>query len=328
MREALVAGGQGMLLPESASSREANRLKKLRHCARRLVKLHGDVRLSCIDEAWLQRQRRSARWRDECSKDVAGACFTLLRKQVYRAALVERSPPSVNPRLPPRRRRPLESEPPRRDVARWGDVELLMAHAEARVRAAVVLQAHIGASPGRVLALRVGDVLWSEGVVRVLVPGVGGRLRPVLYALPADAMRALRPWFQRRSQLGVDALLFPMRGSPRRPTRSIAKALRRETKRLGLPPVTMQEVQRLARAGLRDMWGTRAQVRGSMRVRPSGRGVSPKLLERQRREWGFQRGAGKARFHNVRQDGVLRNSPSGDGGRLCVGPVCRGRRRW
>ena len=290
--EALRVGGQGVLLPESASDREANRLKKVRHCARRLVEAYGDVRLSGIDERWLLRERRGAYWRDACSKDVAGACFTLLRKLVYRAAIVDRHRPRVRSRLRPLRRSPIDAEPPRRTVARWGDVELLIAHAEPRVRAAVVLQAHIGASPGRVLELRVGDLFLQDGAVRVWVPGPGDRLEPVYYALPPDAVRALRPWLRRRARLGSEALLFPMRGAPTRPTRSLGKALRRETRRLGLPPVTLQEVQRLARAGLRDMGGTWAQVRGSKRVRPTLRRPSPKLLARHRQGWSFQQGAG------------------------------------
>jgi len=236
---ALRAGGQGLLLPESASEREANRLKKVRHCARRLVEAYGDVPLSGINEQWLLRERRGAHWRDECSKDVSGACFTLLRKLVYRAAMVDRRRPEVRSRMRPKRRSPIDAEPPTRNVARWGDVELLIAHAEPRVRAAVVLQAHIGASPGRVLALRVGDLFLQEGAVRVWVPGPGDRLEPVYYALPPDAVRALRPWLQRRGQLGPEALLFPMRGAPTCPTRSLGRAVRRETRRLGLPPVTL-----------------------------------------------------------------------------------------
>ena len=65
-------------------------------------------------------------------------------------------------RMRPMRRSPTDAGPPTRNVARWGDVELLIAHAEPRVRAAVVMQAHIGASPGRVLALRVGDLFLQD----------------------------------------------------------------------------------------------------------------------------------------------------------------------
>ncbi len=292
VRETMQAGGQGLLLPESSTDREANRLKKVRHCARRLVEQYGDVRLSDINELWLKRKRRSGFWREACSKDIATACFTLLRQVVCRAAFVDKVKPTVAARLKPQRRAALGAVPTDREAASWGDVELLMARAELRVRAAVVLQAHIGASPGRVLALRVGDVLASDGVVRVWVPDSGDRLRPVFYALPADAVRALRPWLQRRAPLGPDALLFPTRGAPTRPTRSIGKALKREAERLGLSPVTMQEIQRLARVGLRDMGGTRAQVRGSKRVRPSERGASARRLARQRKGWAFQRGTG------------------------------------
>ncbi len=292
VREAMQAGGQGLLLPMSSSDREANRLKKLWHCAGRLVDAYGDKQLACIDDRWLHRERRSVFWRDVCSRDVATACFTLLRKVVYRAAFVDRVKPTVAARLKPRRRAALGAVPTDRTVASWGDVELLMAHAAPRVRAAVVLQAHIGASPGRVLALRVRDVAASNGVVRVWVPDSGDSLRPVPYALPADAVRALRPWLSCRAPLGLDALLFPMRGAPTHPTRSIGKALKREAERLGLSPVTMQEIQRLARVGLRDMGATRAQVRGSKRVRPSGKGPSAKRLARQRMGWAFQRGSG------------------------------------
>ena len=47
----LRAGGQGLLLPESASEREAIRLKKVRHCARRLIVAYamGGCPVSRID---------------------------------------------------------------------------------------------------------------------------------------------------------------------------------------------------------------------------------------------------------------------------------------
>ncbi len=39
--EALRAGGMGALLPQGPTDRDANRLKKRRDCARRLIEAHG-----------------------------------------------------------------------------------------------------------------------------------------------------------------------------------------------------------------------------------------------------------------------------------------------
>lgn len=293
--EALRLGGQGLLLPDYATDAAANQLKANRATARLAMRWFGQVRLEDVTEEWLRRERvRLAEW-GEVSGQRTGRCITLLRRLALRAARHDRVQPRVRPRGPSGRMRRLGSRPDR-PQAEWGDLELLLARATPRVRAALAIQAHVGASPGRVLALRVRDVEVTRGTVWVRLPGPDERLIREPFVLPPDAMRAVRPWLRKRARLGPDALLFPRRGDPSRPTKSISKAIRREAERLGVGAVTLQSVRRLAQVGLREMGGTRAQVRGSRRVRPRRSQAHPRRLERQRRGWGFQLGAGRGRL--------------------------------
>ena len=281
--EAMRLGGQGALLPEHA--RDHNRLKALRNAARLAVAWYGAVRLEEITEAWLRQERRRQAAEAEVSRDQASRCFTLLRRVALRAARVDRVPAKVRPRLTAKRR-PRLAPPPERPIAEWFGVEGLMSDSQdMRVRCAVTLQAHVGAATGRVLGLRVGDIERERGRVWVRIPGPDGRLVREPWVLPADAMSAVWPWHRHRSRLGADALLFPMRGDPRRPTKSINRAIRRQTDRMGLEPVTMQSVRRLAQLTLRGLGATRAQVRGSRRVRPARRPGADRRLARQRRRW-------------------------------------------
>ena len=287
--EALRTGGMGRLLPRAATAAEASRLKKLRHCARRLVAVYGDVVLGSIDEDWLRRERPRAGARMGVGRDVAGAAFTLLRRVAW-AAQQWGGEVRVRRRLPPRRR-PAMGEPCARPPAPWRTIERLVADAaDLQVRAAVALQLHIGASPGRTLAVRVRDVDLDAGTVRVPVPGRGGRVW-VTWALPPDAAAAIRPWWQRmRRRRGPGAPLFPRRGRPDRPTRSVTAALRRAARALGEAPTTLQAIRRHAQAGLRAVGAVRAQVRGSARRPVRGQGVTAVELGRQRNAWGAQRG--------------------------------------
>ncbi len=86
--QALRGGGGGLLLARRSTRAEANRLKKLRHCARRLVAVYGDLPLQRITEDWLRLERqRQASGRHPISRsgDVVTAAFTLLRQLAYRA---------------------------------------------------------------------------------------------------------------------------------------------------------------------------------------------------------------------------------------------------
>ena len=58
--QALRGGGGGLLLARRSTRAEANRLKKLRHCAGRLVAVYGALPLLRITEDWLclERQRQ------------------------------------------------------------------------------------------------------------------------------------------------------------------------------------------------------------------------------------------------------------------------------
>lgn len=282
--QALRCGGQGALLPEHPG--DANRLKALRRAARLLVDWYGAVPLGAISEAWLRRQRRRMAVEAEVSRDQVSRCFTLLRRVALRAARHDGVAARVRPRLQPCRRATL-SPPPERPMPAGWHVEALMADTkDPRVRCAVALQAHVGARPGRVLALRVRDIDLREGVVRVAIPGPDERLVQERYALPPAALAAVLPWLGRRRRAGgQDALLFPIRGDASRPTTSLSKAIRRETDRIGLPPLTLQAIRRLAQAVLRGLRGTRAQVRGSRRVRPTGPRGWEQRLTAQARRW-------------------------------------------
>ena len=282
------SGGMGRLMPRAAEATEARRLKKVRHCARRLIRAYGRERVGDITEAWLRRHRADAGQRMDVGRDVASAAFTLLRQAAF-AAQQWGGQVRVRARLPPRRRTTM-GPPPSRRVAPWSTVEALTGTAHLRVRAAVALQAHVGATPGRVLALRIGDIDLDGGVVHVRVPGRVQR-QPVPFPLPPDAVRALRPWWRRLRHRGPDAPLFPQRGHSSRPTRSINRAIRREARRLGVARTTMAEIRRLAQAGLRGVGAQRAQVRGSARRPPRGRPLTTRELGRQRAAWTWQLGA-------------------------------------
>ncbi len=287
--QALRGGGFGELLPCTSSAREANRLKKPRHCARRVIALYGNVVLGEIDDAWLFRERRRIHRKVTISGDVASACFTLLRKIAHTAQAKARQVQVRRRRLPGRR---YWIDPPtERPPAIWGDVELMMWNASPRVRAALALQAHMGVSPGRVLGLRVCDVDVITGEVRVDIPGRCGP-EQACYAIPVDALGAVKPWLRKRRRHGSRALLFPQRGCPERLTRSLNRAIRRDADALEVPAPTMQQVRRLAQTGLRHLGATRAQVRGSARRAAVGRSVGDRELRRQQHEWTFQIGAG------------------------------------
>ncbi len=286
--EAMVAGGMGVLQPRGPGAAEARRLKRLRHCARRLVHAYGDVVVADIDERWLRRHRADAGEAMGVGREVAGRAFTVLR-QVVSCVQATGGRPRVMRRLPPRRRRAMD-EAPDRLVAPWETVAALVARGPLWVRAAVALQAHLGACPGVVLSLRVQDVELEANRVVVRVPGRRGRVR-VIYALPRDALAAIRPWWDRRSTQGPTARLFPQRGNQRRPRTCINRVLVREARRLRVPRTTMAQLRRLAQAGLRGVGAVRAQVRGSA-LRPSrGRTLTRSELSRQRWAWAWQQGA-------------------------------------
>jgi integrase len=288
--ELMRTGAMGRLLPRAADGSEAGRLKKLRHCARCLVRAYGDLQVGDITEAWLRRHRPRAGLHMGVGRDVAGAAFTLLRQATF-AAQRQRGEVRVRPRLGPRRRAAM-GPPPDRPTAPWPTLEVLVERAGLRTRAITALQMHVGASCGQVLALRVRDVDLAQGVVWCTPRGGGARLP---YALPSDAVRAIVPWRRRRARLGPDALLFPQRGAPRRPTRSVNRALGREARRLGLEPTTLAAIRRFAQAGLRGVDAVRAQVRGSAASPTRGRGIDAGELDRQRRAWTWQLGAEERR---------------------------------
>ena len=290
--QALAAGGMGVLLPLGPETADARRLKRLRHCARRLVQAYGDVVVADIDEWWLRRHRPGAGAAMDVGREVAGRAFTVLR-QVVSLVQAAGGRPKVKRRLPPRRRRAMD-EPPERLLAPWETVSALVARGALWVRAAVALQAHLGARPGVVLALRVHDIDLEAGWVEVRIPGRRGLVR-VVYALPRDVVAAIRPWWGRRSTQGPTALLFPQRGNLRRPLTCINRALAREARRLRVPRTTMAQLRRLAQAGLRGVGAVRAQVRGSARRPSLGRGQTRSELSRQRWAWGWQEGVEEQR---------------------------------
>ena len=282
--EALRAGGMGALLPEGSTDRDANRLKKLRDCARRLIEAHGGVLLANIDETWLFSRRRRApknRHLEHLSRDRISACFTLLRRVVH-AVQRKVGRPKVKAKLLPRLRRPI-GDPTEREMASWPDLELLVESGPDRVRAALELQLHVSARPGRVLALRVGDVNLGEGVVTVRVRNRAGRASTLRYPLTPRAVLALSPWHRaRRKKAGDDGLLFPMRGQPHRPTRSLNRAIQRAAERKGWAPVTMAAVRLRAQAGLRAASAPRGMVRGTGGVDLA---VQERVLGRLRAAW-------------------------------------------
>ena len=54
---ALRAGAKGRLLPRASTEAEARRIKRPRHCARRLIAVFGDVLVRDIDERWMRTER-------------------------------------------------------------------------------------------------------------------------------------------------------------------------------------------------------------------------------------------------------------------------------
>ena len=287
VEDALRGGGLGLLLPKGPTDRDAWALKRLRHCARRLVAAYGAVRLRDIDERWLMGIRRGACDALQVGPEVAGRCLTLLRQLTHRfqqgldGARVVR-------RLRPRRRAPL-GQTERPGPAPWDTFEHLVARAALRVRAGVALQGHVGARTRRVLALRVDQVDLDAGLVTMRIPGRGGPVEMV-YALPRDAIRAIRPWLRHRARAGPRALLFPKRGQPGRPTASLNRAIAREARKLGLEPTTMAAIRRWGQVGLRGVGAVRAQVRGSARRPARNLRLSDAELDRQRAGWAFEMG--------------------------------------
>ena len=85
--EALRRGSAPACLPTDSSPAAANRLKRPRHCAHRLVICYGDVSVREIDDRWLARERRRQAVERQLSSSSAliGACFTLLRQLVASA---------------------------------------------------------------------------------------------------------------------------------------------------------------------------------------------------------------------------------------------------
>ena len=304
--EALRAGGMGELLPTGPTDRDANRLKKRRDCARRLIEAHGGTVLADIDDAWLYSRRRRAPRSPSLGRLSRGrvtACYTLLRRVVH-AVQMRAGVPRVKARLAPRPRRPI-GDPTERDVAPWPDLERLIESGPARIRAALVLALHVTARTGRVLALRVGDVKLGEGVVTVRVCDRAGRASTLRYPLPPRAVEAVRPWHQiRREKAGDDGRLFPMRGQPDRPTRSLSRAIRRAAKTLGCEPTTLAAVRVRGQAALRAARAPRGMVRGTGRVASK---VQARVEARVRDAW--EASYGTTREH-VPQRAPARCSPN------------------
>lgn len=287
--EALRAGGMGHLLPRAATSAEANRLKKLRCCGRLLVRVHGHRRISDLDERWLRRARWSAPEDMSVGADLAGAAISLLRRVVH---AVQRRAGSVRVHrtLRPKKRR-ARGEAAQREPAPWGAVEAVMFCPEPRIAAAVAIQAHVGVSPGRVCSMRVGDLDLKSGTARFLIRGTGdGEFEWVLYALPARALQAIRPWWRLQRVCGADAPLFPQRRRPHLPVRDLARPLQAQLREAGVPRFALADVRRLAQTSLRNLGAMRAQVRGSAVKTSIGRPLTHRELARQRRAWSAEHG--------------------------------------
>ena len=266
LAQALRAGAKGRLLPRASTEAEARRIKRPRHCARRLIAVFGDVLVRDIDERWMRTERERVFDRLSPSRELTSRCFTLLRQAGHGVQLA-----AGRVRLHGRLRaksRQAQGAAPLRQLADWGSVEQLIEKGPYRIRAALALQLHVGLTPGRVLQLRVGDVDLANRYVSVWVRDARGERVRVSYPLPFDAARAIRPWHtEARADRGKQGRLFPKRGAPKQATVSINRAIARAAVARKVQPVTMAGVRRIAQASLRDLGATRAQVRGSVRAR-------------------------------------------------------------
>ena len=283
--EALRAGGKGALLPQGCSDRDATSLRKPRDCARRLIEAYGDVVLADIDDAWLRRERLRAptnRHLKRLSRGRAGACFTLLRQMVH-AVQREAGISAVTAKLPAQSRPPI-GDRRGREPAPWPDLKRLIEEGPPRIQAALILQLHVAARPGRVLALTVGDVDLTAGVVTVRVRSRAGGTSALRYPLTQRAVVGIQPWHEmRREEAGDGGLLFPMRGEPKRPTPSLSGAIRRAAAEQGCAPVTMAAVRLRAQAGLRAARAPRGMVRGTGGVAPALQVAHQPIIES---DWG------------------------------------------
>jgi hypothetical protein len=263
--EVLRAGGMGALVPQGCTDRDATSLRKPRDCARRLIEAYGDVVLADIDDAWLQRERLRApknRHLKRLSRGRAGACFTQLRQMVH-AVQREAGTSAVTAKLPAQSRPPI-GDRRGRELAPWPDLKRLIEEGPPRIQAALILQLHVAARPGRVLALTVGDVNLTAGAVTVRVRSRAGGTSTLRYPLTQRAVAGIRPWHEMRlEEAGDGGLLFPMRGEPKRPTPSLRRAIRRAAAEQGCAPVTMAAVRLRAQAGLRSAMAPRGMVRGT-----------------------------------------------------------------
>jgi hypothetical protein len=253
-------------LPTDPSSAAANRLKKPRHCARRLLCCYGDVSVGEIDDRWLARERRRQAAEGHLSRSPAltGACFTLLRQL---AASVQGRERRVSPRLRPRRRAALPSVcGPSSTRHRTIGIDAVDAVLKALqvglplwLGAALHVQRHVGVSPVRVLALKVRDVNLAHKTVSFPAPNGGP---PLVYPLPAAAWRWVCGRVAEVARAGADARLFPQRRRPKFARRSLQRTLSRICERRSLPRLSMALLRSRAQAELLAADACRAQLRG------------------------------------------------------------------
>lgn len=264
--EALRRGGASACLPTDSSPAAANRLKKPRHCARRLLCCYGDVSVGEIDDRWLTRERRrqAVEGHLSCSPALIGACFTLLRQVAASANGRERR---VSPRLRPRRRAALPrrcgtSSRARRTIgidAVDAVLKAILVGLPLWLGAALHVQRHVGVSPIRVLALRVRDVNLAHRTVAFPASNGGP---PLVYPMPAAAWKWLCGRVAEVAGAGPDARLFPQRRRPKLARRSVQRTLSRICERRSLPRLSMALLRRRAQAELLAADACRAQLRG------------------------------------------------------------------
>jgi len=116
------------------------------------------------------------------------------------------------------------------------DVERLIASCDARTssglrdRAILLLLARLGLRAGDVAALRLDDVAWREGTLRVCGKG----RREVRLPLPQDAGDALLAYIERARPRVAEARLFLRVHAPYRPFNSISTVVQRALARAGI----------------------------------------------------------------------------------------------
>ena len=297
--QVLRGGLWGELVPRHRG--DAERLRRERGGARRLVALVGAAAMADVDEAVLADVRGrliagdEASGRAALSAEVATRTVSLLRKAAYRWGTEVGRTPAVAERASASSR-PARRRPPRKTMS-LADLRRLLHAAWPEERAVLALALGGGLREGEIAALRRRDLQVKapkrrgrratvepssiEVVLDITTPsdsyGMRGRLR--IAPLPLWACELVGAPEAGLPSKAPDALLFPHRSDPDRPRSSFRSMMDRlRTRALGPhgPRCSLADLRRCWQRVAREALAPREVVRQTWWIETPAPGIEPR----------------------------------------------------